>query len=102
MKTIRERKGAAGTRRLWRVVVLALGDLTVFMLFALIGLRSHESPLAAEVFLRTVAPLAASWFLLSPSFGIFNAATTVSMYESILRVTSAWLVCGLAGLLARS
>ncbi len=82
--------------------VLVVGDAVAFVVFALVGLRSHEAALNLDVFVRTVLPLSVSWFLIAPRLGAFSHETGVPLFRTAVRVAAAWLVAGTVGLLIRS
>lgn len=84
-----------------RGIILVVGDALAFVVFALIGLRSHEAAPSLDVFVRTVLPLLVSWFLIAPRLGVFRQETVGSLVRLAVRTMGAWLVAGAVGLLIR-
>ena len=53
----------AGTRPSGREAVLLAGDIACFLVFAVVGLRSHEDGITVEGIVRAAAPFQAGWLL---------------------------------------
>lgn len=85
-----------------RSVLLAIGDVIVFIIFAAIGMRSHKEPLTLPSVLITAAPFAIGWFLVSPFVGAFRRNVTSQVGKMSLRTALAWLAAWPVGLLLRA
>jgi hypothetical protein len=78
-----------------RVATLALGDLAAFLVFAVIGRRSHGEAAgiaaAAEV-VATAAPFALGWALVAPWLGAYREANTERLPAALRTTALAWAV----------
>ncbi len=91
-------------------MVLIGGDLLAFILFAIIGRRSHSEAaglLAWFEVLKTAAPFMAGWFLVAPWLGAFRArdyqaGAATSVAGVAKRTALAWLVAAPLALLLRA
>ena len=84
-----------------RALLLAIGDVVVFIVFAVIGMRSHKEALTVPSVLITAAPFAIGWFIVSPSIGVFRRSVTSQVGRMSLRTALAWLAAWPVGLLLR-
>src|SRR5450432_1506298 len=84
-----------------RITLLVIGDALVFIIFAVIGMRSHKVPLTVPSVLQTAAPFAIGWFLVSPFVGAFRRKITSQPGKMSLRTALAWLIAWPVGLLLR-
>jgi hypothetical protein len=84
-----------------RIALLAIGDALVFVIFAVIGMRSHKESLTVPSVLVTAAPFAIGWFLVSPFVGAFRRRITSQPRKMSLRTLLAWLIAWPVGLLLR-
>jgi Protein of unknown function (DUF3054) len=84
-----------------RIALLVIGDALVFIIFAVIGMRSHKVSLTVPSVLQTAAPFAIGWFLVSPFAGAFRRKTTSQPSKMSLRTALAWLIAWPVGLLLR-
>lgn len=82
--------GNAQTARPQRTVILVIGDIIVFLIFAAIGRRNHSE--AGNVFgiAITALPFAVAWFLVSPFVGAFKRGLEYSTGKMSLRTLLAW------------
>ena len=80
-------------------IVLA-GDLLCFLIFALVGLRSHEDGISGASLLRTAVPFQAGWLLTSTALGLQSLSRVQPAPPG--RVLTAWSGALLLGLAARS
>jgi hypothetical protein len=85
-----------------RIALLAIGDALVFVIFAIIGMRSHKESLTVPSVLQVAAPFAIGWFLVSPFIGAFRRRITNQPGKMSLRTALAWLIAWPIGLLLRS
>ena len=86
-------------------IVLAIGDVTVFVFFAVQGRATHDIPLGAEPVAAVVgiaAPFAAPWFVVAALLGVYRHATIIRPKRAALLTAAAWLTGGPLGLVARS
>jgi hypothetical protein len=84
-----------------RIALLVIGDALVFIIFAVIGMRSHKVSLTVPSVLQTAAPFAIGWFLVSPFVGAFRRKITSQPGKMSLRTALAWLIAWPVGLLLR-
>jgi hypothetical protein len=95
--TVRESQKSGASR----IALLVIGDALVFIIFAVIGMRSHKVALTVPSVLQTAAPFAIGWFLVSPFVGAFRRKTTNQLSKMSLRTALAWLIAWPVGLLLR-
>ena len=76
---------------------LVIGDLLCFLIFALLGLRSHEEGITASGIVRAAVPFQVGWLLLSWSLGLQKRGTSAAR-----RVTRAWVPAWAVGLVIRT
>jgi len=84
-----------------RIALLAIGDALVFVIFAIIGMRSHKVSLTVPSVVQVAAPFAIGWFLVSPFVGVFRRRVTSQPGKMSLRTALAWLIAWPIGLLLR-
>ncbi len=84
-----------------RIALLAIGDALVFIIFAIIGMRSHKVSLTVPSVVQVAAPFAIGWFLVSPFVGAFRRRITNQPGKMSLRTALAWLIAWPIGLLLR-
>ena len=84
-----------------RIVLLAIGDAIVFIVFAVIGMRSHKEGLTVPSVLITAAPFAIGWFIVSPFIGAFRRNVTSQVGRMSARSALSWLAAWPVGLLLR-
>ena len=87
----RVRKGLT-PRDLW----LYAGDLACFLLFAVMGLRSHEDGITADGILRAAVPFQASWVVISLLLRGQPGVGDITKPRNVIRVWIPSLVFGLA------
>lgn len=86
------------------VVIAALGDAVLLIVFAVIGRASHgeSGPTRVGPTLATAAPFLAGWFVAASLLGAFSTRA-LSDYRAALVVTlRSWLLGGIIALLLRS
>ncbi|HET9477148.1 MAG TPA: DUF3054 domain-containing protein [Dehalococcoidia bacterium] len=76
--------------------ILIAGDLAAMLLFALIGIASHERDISPAIFARSFLPFAVSWLTLGGLLGAFRSE------RPSWRLLAVYLACGVAALMARS
>lgn len=72
------------------------GDLAAMLLFALIGIASHERDISLAIFARSFLPFAVSWLTLGAALGALRRE------RPSWRLLAVYLVCGVAALVARA
>ena len=77
--------------------LLLAGDLVCFLVFAVLGLRSHEDGITAGGILRAAAPFQAGWLLVSLLIGKPGAASTDSR-----QIARLWVPAWAIGLVLRT
>ena len=73
------------------------GDLVCFVVFAVLGLRSHEDGITAGGILRAAVPFQAGWLFVSFALGKQDTAATDS--RQVLRL---WVPAWAIGLILRT
>jgi hypothetical protein len=76
--------------------VLIAGDLAAMLLFAFIGIASHERDISLTIFARSFLPFAVTWLTLGSALGAFR------LERFSIRLLGVYLVCGVTALVARS
>ncbi len=76
--------------------VLIAGDVAAMLLFAFIGIASHEKDIGLIIFARSFLPFAVAWLTLGAALGAFR------IERPSLRSLAVYLVCGVTALVARS
>jgi hypothetical protein len=84
-----------------RIISLAVGDTLVFLIFAIIGIRSHDEALNVPKVLITAAPFVLAWFLVSPFIGAFRRGLELQPGKMVQRTLLAWLASWPIALLFR-
>lgn len=76
--------------------VLIAGDVAAMLLFAFIGIASHEKNISLTIFARSFLPFAVVWVTLGFALGAFR------IERPSLRLLGVYLLCGMVALAARS
>ena len=76
--------------------ILIAGDLAAMLVFALIGIASHERDISPAIFARSFLPFAVSWLTLGALLGAFRSE------RPSWRLLVVYLTCGVTALVARS
>ncbi len=85
-----------------RTVILVIGDIAAFLIFAAVGRRSHGEGNALLQVIGTAAPFALSWLVISPWFGVFRRRLTSTPAKMAGRTALAWLISWPIAILVRS
>jgi hypothetical protein len=96
---------AAARTILGRVLVLAVGDATAFLVFAGVGRASHHEASGLAALLQvagTALPFALGWFAIAPLAGAFRRNGTDTLARMLRRTELAWLAAWPVSLLIRS
>ena len=83
------------------LILLALGDFSVFLLFVIVGKSEHDITLS-QSFIRTVIPFSISWFTMSPLLGSYRFSTIYNFRKSIFKLPIIWIICGIFAIIIRS
>jgi hypothetical protein len=89
------------TTRLSHIAVVGLGDLGVFLTFAILGKTEHGVALDQALF-RTALPFAVVWFAASPWLGCYRASVLRNLKEAAWKIPLTWFFCAPVALLARA
>ncbi len=76
--------------------VLIAGDLTAMLLFAFVGIASHEKDISLTIFAHSFLPFAVTWLTLGAALGAFRTERPSA------RLLVIYLTCGVAALAARA
>jgi cation transporter-like permease len=76
--------------------ILIVGDLAAMLVFALIGIASHERDISLTIFARSFLPFVVTWLTLGGVLGAFRHE------RPSWRLLAIYLVCGVAALVARA
>jgi hypothetical protein len=81
-----------------------LGDLAVFVMFALVGRETHASsdPNLIVNALPTLMPFVLIWLLVSVPMGVYRPAVYRLTPLTIIRTLAAWIVTGPIALYVRA
>src|SRR5205809_8044686 len=77
------------------VIMLVIGDLLCFLIFAALGRSSHGEAsgfAAIPQIVITALPFAAGWFLVSPFVGAFRHKIMAQPRAMAIRTALAWLL----------
>src|SRR5579859_3548969 len=87
-----------------RIVRLAIGDVFVFLIFAMLGRNSHNETSglgALPQIILTALPFALGWFLVSPFMGAFKRDLVGQPRRMAIRTGLAWLASWPVAMLLR-
>ena len=76
--------------------VLIAGDLAAMLLFAFVGIASHEKDISFTIFARSFLPFAVVWVTLGAALGAFRTE------RPSLRLLAVYLVCAVTALVVRA
>jgi DUF3054 family protein len=86
------------------IIMLVIGDLLCFLIFAALGRNSHEEAsgfAAIPQIIITALPFAAGWFLVSPLVGAFQHKIMAQPRAMVMRTALAWLLAWPVAMLLR-
>jgi len=103
---VRERKYARSKEMSYQqaLISLVIGDILVFIIFAIIGDTSHGkvSGLASVLHSIVVAlPFIAGWFLVSPFMGLFRRELLTQPRAMAIRTLWAWIPAWVIAMILR-
>ncbi|MBE3558021.1 MAG: DUF3054 domain-containing protein [Ktedonobacteraceae bacterium] len=84
-------KGMSDVRR---ILTLAVGDILVFLIFAMLGRRSHGEAAGFDALWQivvTAAPFLIGWFLVAPWLGAYRRGLETSPASMVRRTLLAWV-----------
>lgn len=84
-----------------RIATLAVGDVLVFLIFAVLGMRSHSEGVTVPSVLLVAAPFIVAWFLVSPFVGAFRRGLEVQPRRMVQRTLLSWVAAWPVALLFR-
>jgi len=96
-----ENKGRAS---IGRIILLVIGDATVFLIFAAVGRRSHGEAASLSTFLQvagTAAPFALGWFIVAPFIGAYRRRKTTGVGKMAQWTALSWVAAWPVALLFR-
>ncbi len=76
--------------------VLVAGDAAAMLLFAIVGIASHEKEVSLAIFARSFLPFVVAWFTLGALLGALR------MERPSWGLLGVYLLCGVAALVTRS
>ena len=84
--------------------ILLLGDLAIFVMFALVGRETHASsdPNLIVNALPTLMPFVLIWLLVSVPMGVYRPKVYRFVPLTIIRTLAAWIVAGPIALYVRA
>lgn len=82
--------------------LLLFGDIASFLLFAVVGLSSHEKDYSPAAFARVVVPFLIPWLAAAYFTGLLNRPESSEPAGVVKAVMMAWLPAWAAGLALRS
>ncbi|UFJ42313.1 DUF3054 domain-containing protein [Brevibacillus humidisoli] len=85
-----------------KTIVVILGDLLAFLLFAYIGKASHAHQITLLGIVETAAPFFLSWLFVGWLLKVFQPAAYQSVAIAAKKTLMVWLFAGIAGLALRS
>jgi hypothetical protein len=86
------------------VIMLIIGDLLCFLIFAALGRNTHGESSGFTAILQifqTALPFAAGWFLVSPFAGAFRHKILAQPRAMVMRTALAWLLAWPIAMLLR-
>ena len=86
------------------VILLVIGDLICFLIFAALGRNTHREAsgfAAIPQIILTALPFVAGWFLVSPLVGAFRHKILSQPRAMVIRTAVAWLIAWPVAMLLR-
>jgi Protein of unknown function (DUF3054) len=86
------------------VIMLVIGDVVCFLIFAALGRNTHGEAsgfAAIPQIILTALPFAAGWFLVSPFVGAFRREIVAQPRNMAIRTALAWLLSWPVAMLLR-
>jgi hypothetical protein len=86
------------------VIILVIGDILCFLIFAALGRNTHGEVsgfAAIPQIILTALPFAAGWFLVSPFVGAFRREIVAQPRAMAIRTSLAWLLSWPVAMLLR-
>lgn len=87
-----------------RIVRLTIGDVLVFLVFAMVGRNSHNETSGLNALPQialTALPFALGWFIVSPFMGAFKRDLVGQPRKMAIRTSLAWLASWPVAMLLR-
>lgn len=89
----------------WRIPTLIVGDVLVFLIFAITGRQSHNEAIGLDAFLQilvTAAPFALAWFVVAPFLGAYKRGLEIQPRKMALYTLRSWVVAWPLGIILRA
>ena len=83
------------------ISVAVLGDLGVFLAFAILGKAEHGVTLG-QALVRTALPFSVAWLAASPWLGSYRVSVLRNLKEMAWKIPLIWFLCGLVAFFARA
>lgn len=93
------------TPRPWRVALLVVGDVVVFLVFAAAGRANHQEAQSLAGVAMTAAPFLAAWLAVAPwigAFGCAGSAESTRPRRLLPRTAISWVLAGPLGVVLRA
>jgi len=89
---------------LQNTLILAGGDLAIFIAFALIGRETHAAgdPNLIVNTLPTLIPFVLMWLIVAAPFGVYRPGVYRAVPLAIIRTLAAWVLSGPVAILIRA
>lgn len=89
---------------LHNTLILAGGDLAIFVIFAVAGRETHATgdPNLIVNTLPTLIPFVLMWLIVAPPFGVYRPTVYRAIPLAIIRTLAAWIVSGPVAILIRA
>lgn len=89
---------------LHNTLMLAGGDLAIFVIFAVAGRETHATgdPNLIVNTLPTLIPFVLMWLIVAPPFGVYRPTVYRAIPLAIIRTLAAWIVSGPVAILIRA
>ncbi len=89
---------------LHNMLILAGGDLAIFVIFAVVGRETHATgdPNLIVNTLPTLIPFVLMWLIVAPPFGVYRPTVYRVIPLTIIRTLAAWIVSGPVAILIRA
>jgi hypothetical protein len=83
------------------LISLIIGDIVVFMVFAVSGMNSHKIAINALNVFLVALPFIAAWFIVAPFTGAFRRDLAAQPRKMAVRTLLSWLVAWPVSMLLR-
>ncbi len=84
------------------LVLLIVGDILAFLLFAVWGRATHGEPLPLPAIVETAAPFLVAWLAVATLLGAYRATLLTQPLSMTVQTLIAWIAACVLGLYIRS